>query len=94
LKAAKPICVEAEPPGMGRVLENELLAVMPWANSVEKAMKAADREGKLVLAVVRADYTDRTNFNEQMILAAVLSEPDVRRRVLSRFVPVRVVYPR
>ncbi len=82
------------PPGSGNKLEQEVLDLIPWATSVDEAFRKASDENKLVLAVVRADYGSNqvSNFNEQMLILSALSEPDVRRRILSRFIPVRVGY--
>lgn len=82
------------PPGSGNKLEQEVLDLIPWATSVDEAFRKASDENKLVLAVVRADYGSKqvSNFNEQMLILGSLSEPDVRRRILSRFIPVRVGY--
>ncbi len=85
---------ESLPPGSGIKLEQEVLDLIPWAKSVDEAFRKATEENKLVLAVVRADYGSKqiSNFNEQMLILSALSEPDVRRRILSRFIPVRVGY--
>src|SRR5437773_11506042 len=49
-------------------------------------------ENKHVLACVRGQLDERTNFSEQMLLTAGLADPDVRALVGARFVPVRVRY--
>jgi hypothetical protein len=92
IAVAGPIGVGNSTPGEGRGPELDLLALFPWANSVEAARAAARTENKLVLACVRAQFDDRTNFSEQMLLTAALADPDVRTLVAARFVPVRVRY--
>ncbi len=94
LRVAKQLQSETLPPGSGNKLEQEILDLIPWAPSVDEAFRKATEENKLVLAVVRADYGSKqvSNFNEQMLILSALSEPDVRKRILSRFIPVRVGY--
>jgi hypothetical protein len=92
LKVAHPIKGDDPTPGNAQRPEADLLALFPWAKSVEAARDTARGRGKLVLACVRAHYDDQTNFSEQMLLAAGLGDPDVRALVLARFIPVRVRY--
>jgi hypothetical protein len=78
----------------GRKVEKDLLALFPWAKSVDQAVERARRERKLILACVRSHYdSEKTTYLEQMLLAAMLSEPDVHTLIQARFVPVRVSYP-
>jgi tetratricopeptide (TPR) repeat protein len=79
-------------PGDGRGPESDLLALFPWTQSVAAAREAALAGNKLVLACVRAHYDDKTNYSEQILLAAGLADPDVRALILARFVPVRFRY--
>lgn len=79
-------------PGDERGPESDLLALFPWAMSVGAAREAAQADQKLVLGCVRAQFDERTNFSEQMLLTAGLADPDVRALVGARFVPVRVRY--
>ena len=65
--------------------------MIPWAGSVPEAVHRARAEGKLVIACVRSEFDpQKTSFLEQMLLAAVLADPDVLALVTRRFVPVRV----
>ena len=82
---------EGPEPGAGGSVERELLGLLPWAGSVPEAVDRARAEGKLVLACVRSQFDPaKTSFLEQMLLAAVLADPDVLALVSRRFVPVRV----
>jgi hypothetical protein len=85
-------------PGEGREpgakVEKALLALFPWTDSVGQAIERARREKKLILACVRSHYdSEKTSYLEQMLLAAMLSDPDVHTLIQERFVPVRVCYP-
>jgi hypothetical protein len=91
IMVANPIRIDPTP-GDGRGPESDLLALFPWAESPGAARALAQTENKLVLACVRAQFDDRTNFSEQMLLTAGLADPDVRALVAARFVPVRVRY--
>jgi Tetratricopeptide repeat len=95
LKVARPLPPEPSdgpPPGAGSGPEAEVLKLLPWEASIEAARAKARDGKKLVLAAVRAQYDDGTNFAEQVLIAATLADPDVRGLILARFVPVRVRY--
>ncbi len=86
---------EGPEPGAGASIERELLSLFPWAESVPEAVRKARADGKLVLACVRSHpQAEKTSFLEQVLLTAVLADPDVLSLVSKRFVPVRVnVHP-
>jgi RNA polymerase sigma factor (sigma-70 family) len=87
LKVCRP--VPSEKPAS--VVRGDVLKLLPWEESVARALQQARREGKLVLACVRANPADgREPRGEQMLLATALADPDVLALVRSRFVPVRV----
>jgi len=79
---------------MGSAVEQELLGLLPWAESVPQAIEKAKQERKLILACIRSEFDSRkTIFFEQILLAAVLTDPDILHLVRQRFVPVRVNCP-
>ncbi|MBL8879003.1 MAG: DNRLRE domain-containing protein [Phycisphaerales bacterium] len=91
IKAAAPLAVIIDPNVKSADFEKQILQLHGWAGSVDAACDQAAREGKLVLAVIRAGHTDdQAMFLEQMLLSIVLAEPDVRLLVRERFVPVRI----
>jgi tetratricopeptide (TPR) repeat protein len=93
LRAAEPLRTDGPTPGMMAGPEADLLKLLPWEDTVPAALERARGEGKLVLASVRSHpQPDKTTFAEQVLLAAVLADPDVQTLVLQRFVPVRVSY--
>ena len=76
---------------MGSAVEQELLGLLPWAESVPQAIEKAKQERKLILACIRSEFDSRkTIFFEQILLAAVLTDPDILHLVPQRFVPVLV----
>jgi tetratricopeptide (TPR) repeat protein len=89
LKVTKPLV--GGPAGPVNDLGLDLLTLLPWAESVDDAMKSAGENKKLVLACVRPAYDDRQiNVNEQLLLATALADADVLALVQSRFIPVRL----
>jgi tetratricopeptide (TPR) repeat protein len=93
LKVVHPLAVDGPAPGEnpGGEVERELLALFPWAPSAAAAVEQAGRENKLVLALVRSEFdAGKSTYLEQVLLAAVLADPDVRTLIRERFVPVRV----
>ena len=91
IQVVHPMPWEGPEPGAGAAIEKELLALFPWAESVPEAVRQARADGKLVLACVRSHpQAEKTSFLEQVLLTAVLADPDVLSLVSKRFVPVRV----
>ena len=91
IQVVHPMPWEGPEPGAGAAIEKELLALFPWAESVPEAVRQAHADGKLVLACVRSHpQPEKTSFLEQVLLTAVLADPDVLSLVSKRFVPVRV----
>ncbi len=91
IRVVRPMPWDGPEPGAGGAVERELLGLLPWAGSVPEAVARARAEGKLVLVCVRSQFDPaKTSFLEQMLLAAVLADPDVLALVSRRFVPVRV----
>ena len=91
IRVVHPLPWDGPEPGAGGSVERELLASITWAGSVPEAVRRARAEGKLVLACVRSEFDpQKTSFLEQILLAAVLADPDVLALVIRRFVPVRV----
>jgi hypothetical protein len=93
LRPAAPLRTDPPNPGMMAGPEADLLKLLPWEQTVTAARDRAHAENKLVLASVRSHpQPDKTTFAEQILLAAVLADPDVQALVRQRFVPVRVTY--
>jgi hypothetical protein len=91
VQVAHPMPWDGPEPGAGGAIEQELLRLFAWAESVPQAIRRARAEKKLVLVCVRSHpQADKTSFFEQVLLAAVLADPDVLALVSRRFVPVRV----
>ncbi|MEQ1830062.1 MAG: DNRLRE domain-containing protein [Pirellula sp.] len=80
------------PPGAGSAMDGQILKLFDWADSIETARKKAQNGRRLVLAVVRMSHSEASPFSEQMLIAATLADPDVRRLISHRLVPVRVPY--
>jgi tetratricopeptide (TPR) repeat protein len=91
IQVVRPLPWDGPEPGAGAAVERELLDLFTWADSIPAAVRKARAEGKLVLACVRSEFQpEKTSYLEQMLLAAVLADPDVRALIARRFVPVRV----
>ncbi len=91
IQVVRPMPWEGPEPGAGAAVERDLLKLFTWADSVPEAVRKARAERKLVLACVRSEFDPtKTSYLEQVLLAAVLADPDVMPLVWQHFVPVRV----
>src|SRR5262249_31131688 len=91
IQVVHPLPWEGPEPGAGAAVERDLLKLFTWADSIPEAVRKARAEGKLVLACLRSEFDPKkSSYLEQVLLATVLTDPDVIRLVWRHFVPVRV----